>query len=76
MKIKNTAPGGRGFGVGGKIVEWAAGETKDVPDGGVKDARLDPVVNGMFEDGTFVEVSAKAAAKATEVETDKGKPTK
>lgn len=76
MKIKNTAPGGRGFGVDGKIVEWAPGETKDISDAVVKAVRLDPVVNGMFEDGTFVEVVAKAPPKAAEVEGDKGKPTK
>lgn len=74
MKIKNTAPGGRGFGVGGKNIEWAPGETKDVNDADLKVARQDPVVEGWFADGTFVE-AGKAAAKA-DGETDKGKPTK
>jgi hypothetical protein len=83
MKIKNTAPGGRGFGVGGVAYEIDAGATKDIPDAVVKEARLDKSVDGMFADGTFVVESAKATAKADEskpveakVEEPKGKPAK
>lgn len=76
MKIKNTAPGGRGFSIGGKHVEWASGETKEVADAGVKVAREDEVVNGWFEDGTFVEAGKAAPAAKVDPEADKGKPTK
>lgn len=61
MRYKNTATGGRGFTVAGNYYEWDAGATLDVPDADVKAARLDPVNNGWFTDGTFVEVTAKAA---------------
>ncbi len=54
MKIKNTAPGGRGFGVGGVPYEIAAGATGEIPDAVVKEARKDASVDGMFADGTFV----------------------
>jgi hypothetical protein len=63
MKIKNTAPGGRGFGVAGTSYEIGAGQTKDIADGVWASAKQDPIVKGWFDDGTFVEVSAKAPAK-------------
>jgi hypothetical protein len=83
MRIKNTAPGGRGFGVGGIPYEIDAGATKDIPDAVVKEARLDKSVDGMFADGTFVVEAGKSAAKVEEakpvepkVEEPKGKPAK
>jgi hypothetical protein len=66
MKIKNTAPGGRGFGVAGQIVEIGAGETKDVSDSDWAAAKGDPIVKGWLADGTFVE-AGKAAAPAAVV---------
>jgi hypothetical protein len=64
MRVKNTAPGGRGFGVSGVPYEIAAGATAEIPDAVVKEARLDKSVDGMFSDGTFVIESGKPAAKA------------
>jgi len=77
MKIKNTAPGGRGFGVGGVPYEIAAGATADIPDAVVKEARLDKSVDGMFVDGTFVvETGKPAAAPKAEDEGEPAKPDK
>jgi hypothetical protein len=83
MKIKNTAPGGRGFGVRHVPYEIPAGGTLEIPDEIVKEARLDKSVDGMFADGTFVVETGKSAAKVEEAkpvepkaEEPKGKPAK
>lgn len=78
MKIKNTAPGGRGFTAGGKTVEIAGGATVDIPDAVVAAARQMPdrIVEGWFDDGTLVEVVAKAPAKAPAKAEPEAKPAK
>jgi hypothetical protein len=69
MKIKNTAPGGRGFSAGGKNYEIEAGATAEIPDAAVAEARkqADGIAEGWFADGTFVVDSGKAAAPAARV---------
>jgi hypothetical protein len=69
MKIKNTSPGGRGFGHGGKVYEVEAGKTMDVPDAIVAEAKKDPGTAAMFESGDLEEVVAKAPEKPAKPET-------
>jgi hypothetical protein len=62
--------------------EIAPGATSDIPDAVVKAARLDPSVDLMFTNGTFVVDTGKPVAAAegdAEVEQakpEKGKPAK
>jgi len=63
-KFKNTAPGGRGIGVGGKSYECDAGGVIDIPDAVVKAAQEDPANAAMFGEGGFVPVGAEAKAPA------------
>lgn len=69
MKIKNTSPGGRGFGVAGQIVEIGAGETKDISDADWAAVKGDPVVKGWIADGTLVE-GGKVSAPVAEVKVE------
>jgi len=86
-KFKNTAPGGRGIGVGGTSYECGAGAVIDIPDAIVAAAKADPASAAMFGEGGFVPVSAEAPpapapvapaapAPATKPEPEKAKPAK
>lgn len=55
MKIKNTAKGGRGLGVGGSTIEWAPGEVKDVEASVIAEAMKDPA-NAELLGADLVEV--------------------
>lgn len=60
MKIKNTAPGGRGF----YGIEIPAGATVDIDAKVVEMAQKCPGAGAWFEDGTLVIVDSKEVAKA------------
>lgn len=64
MKFKNTAPGGRGIGHGGKSYECEAGGVIDIPDAVVKAVREDPANDVLFGEGGFVPVTAEAKTEA------------
>lgn len=73
-KYKNTAPGPRGVGHGGKVYECDAGAVIDFPDEVVAAAQKDPASAGMFGEGGFVPVStAKPAAPKADDKKDDGK---
>jgi hypothetical protein len=69
MKIKNTAPGGRGIGVAGiGVITWAPGEVKEVDDAVIAKAKADPAnAAALAEGGELVEVKAKAQAASEPV---------
>jgi len=73
-KFKNTAPGGRGIGVGGTSYECGAGAVIDIPDAVVKAAKADPASAAMFGEGGFVPVGAEAKPAPAPVAAPKGKP--
>jgi hypothetical protein len=68
MKFKNTAPGGRGIGHGGKSYECEAGGVIDIPDAVIKAVREDSANDALFGEGGFVPVTSEAKAAP------KGKP--
>ncbi len=80
MRVKNTDPGPRGFGVDGVPYEIGAGATAEIPDAVVKKARQEKSVDRMFVDGPFVIEAGQPAPKADDeaepVKADKGKGTK